>query len=94
MTGLRIHTERPALLGCGEKLFGHFQSQLVGSERVVEVGPLRFQLAVVAEHHPFQVGSVLAHPHIDDASFGIVKDLDGVDFSSVDPFEVDPDQLL
>ncbi len=79
---------------CGEKLFGHLQRQLVRGQRVVEVGPLRRGLAIVVGHDAFQVGPVLAHPNVDGPALRVVKQLDGVDFSSVDAFEVDADELL
>ncbi len=95
MSGLRIHAEHAALLRCGEKKgFGQLKGQLVGRDLVVEVGSLRFGFAILAGDHPLQVWAVLTHPNHDRPAFLVVEQLDGVDFSGIDAFEVDTHQLL
>ncbi len=65
-----------------------------GVSSSLEVGPLRCGLTVVADDHPLQVRAVPADPHVDRAALLVVEQLDGVDLSGIDAFEVDADELL
>ena len=96
MSGRRIDAQRAALLRCGEKLFGQFEGQLVGSQLVFEVGALRLELTRIIGigDHPLQVRPVAADPDVDRTTLGVVEELDGVDFSGVDLFEIAADELL
>ena len=94
MAALRIDTEHPALLRCGEKGFGQFEAELVRGDLVAEVGPLRRRLAILTDDRPLQIRTVLADADVDRAALLVVEQLDGVDFSGVDAFKVDADELL
>ena len=51
-------------------------------------------VVVRVSHHAFQVRPVPAHPHVDRAALVVVKQPDGVHFSSIDALEVHADELL
>ena len=94
MAGLGIHTENPAFLRRGEKGFSQLESEFVGSDLIAEIGPLRGQLAVLADDHALQVRAILARPHIDRAPLRVIEELDGVDPAGVDTLQVHSNEFL
>ena len=94
MAGLRVDTEHPALLGCGEKGFGQLKGQLIRGDLIVEVRSLRGGFAVLTDDHSFQIRTVLTHPHIDRAALIVIEQHDGVDLASVDALKVHAHQFL
>ena len=93
----RIDTQRATLLRCGEGLFGELQSQLVRCQIIAQVGSLRgelLRLVRVLRHHSLEIRTVAADTDVDHAPLVIVKELDRVDQTGVDLFQVTADELL